>query len=67
MSENVTNNIPKAVPIITSYPEITLVCRNCNAVFQRPASVSRAHNEYYRCNKCRGIQSMDFLSLCTIQ
>ena len=54
MSENVTDNIstnipyniPTAVPIISSYPKITLVCRNCNAVFQRPASVSPAHNEY---------------------
>ena len=75
MSENVTDNIttnipyniPTAVPIISSSPKITLVCRNCDVVFQRPASVSPAHNEYYRCNKCRGIQSMDFLSLCSIQ
>lgn len=67
ITTNILYNIPTAVPLVTSSPNIILVCRNCDVVFQRPASVSPAHNEYYRCNKCRGIQSMDFLSLCSIQ
>ena len=54
------------MPIIAS-PKITLICRNCNNTFQRPVSVSTAHNEYYRCNNCRGIKSINLMSLCMIQ
>ncbi len=71
MSEKNIKNISsnKLIPVATNHysAKIILVCRNCNAVFERNASVSPAHNEYYRCNRCRGIQSMDFISLCIIQ
>ena len=71
MSGKITNtisyNLPTVVPIVASSHKITRVCRNCNTIFKRSITVSPAHNEYYRCNKCRGIRSMDFLSLCNIQ
>lgn len=74
MSEKVSDHVKTnqeystlvAMPIIAS-PKITLICRNCNNTFQRPVSVSTAHNEYYRCNNCRGIKSINLMSLCMIQ
>ncbi len=61
------NKLCNVSPIIHSTNYITLTCRNCNNLFQRRFNVQPTSNEYYRCDNCRGLRSVNIQSLCLIQ
>ena len=48
-------------------PYITKSCRTCCNLFQRRYDLQPTCDAYFRCDNCRGLNSVDIKSLCSIQ
>ena len=52
---------------IIHVPYTTKGCRTCGNLFQRRFDLQPTCDEYFRCDNCRGLNSVDIKSLCSIQ
>ena len=73
--------IPYAVPIGTQTTPIStnttyyiqpltisVMCRSCGVIFQRPTHMQPTSDQYFRCSSCSGLTKKRFMySMCSIQ
>lgn len=67
MDNTVTYQTTENLKNIIHVSYITKTCRTCGNLFQRRFDLQPTCDEYFRCDNCRGVKSIDITSLCSIQ